>query len=401
MTPPAYQNVLLLGAGHGHLDLIKHLDELTGAGVTVTVVSPEPVGLYSGMIPGLMGTRYSRAEVSLPVREIVETRGGVFVEDRVHSIDQASRRVTLASGRTLGYEVLSVALGSVIASDRLPRFEGSPEEGVFPIKPFANVEAARDRVTASLQSSDTRAVVVGGGPAAVEIAGNLARLGRESLEAGAPGRLEVALVCGGAPLARFPAGCRRKALRALERSGVYLCRGPRAEHVEPGAIFLQDGYREPADIVILAPGVKPPPVLAASDLPSAPDGALPIDATMRVHTEAPVFAAGDSSHLTHNPLARIGAHALRGGKALRKNLIQLVLTGAIARPARYNPKRGVFLALNVGDGRAAACFHGASLFGRWVFLVKELIDTAFVRGTVRSVGKRGSGRKYDHSVVAG
>jgi NADH dehydrogenase FAD-containing subunit len=272
---------------------------------------------------------------------------------------------------------------------------------VFPIKPFANVEAARKRITAALQSGDTRVIVVGGGPAAVEIAGNLARLGRESAKAGASGRLEVGLVCGGEPLARFPAGCRRKALRALERSGVHLCRGPRAERVEPGGVFLQDGYREPADVVVLAPGVKPPPVLAASDLPTAPDGALPIDATMRVHTEAPVFAAGDSSHLVHNPLARIGAHALRGGTALRKNLIRQVLTGTVTRPARYSPRRGVFLALNLGDGRAAACFHGTSLFGRWVFLVKELIDTAFVRYTAARAGNRGSGRKTNHPVVAG
>jgi NADH dehydrogenase FAD-containing subunit len=181
---------------------------------------------------------------------------------------------------------------------------------------------------------------------------------------------------------------------------VHLCRGPRATRVAPGRVELVDGVEEEADIIILAPGVKPPPVLAQSDLPTAPDGGVAIDERMRAHTEAPVFAAGDSSHLSSNPLARIGAHALRGGQALRKNLTQLVLSGDIAKPARYSPKRGVFLALNLGDGRAAACFHGSSLFGRWVFAVKELIDTSFVRRTARHAAAQAFGENRRESVAA-
>jgi NADH dehydrogenase FAD-containing subunit len=195
-------------------------------------------------------------------------------------------------------------------------------------------------------------------------------------------------VCGGAPLAQFPEGCRRKALGDLAKNGVHLCRGPRAHAVRPGTVVLEDGFEEQADVVILAPGVKPPSLLAASDLPTAPDGGIVVDETMRAHTEVPVFAAGDSSHLASNPLARIGAHALRGGKALSTNLIQLVRDGEISRRARYSPTRSVFLALNLGDSRAAACFRGTSLFGRWVFTVKDLIDTSFVGKTKRSARGR-------------
>lgn len=407
MTQPAFRSLLLLGAGHGHLDLIKHLDTLTRAGVEVTVVSPEPLALYSGMVPGLLGGRYRREEVSLPVRDIAEARGATFITERVTAINAAGHTVTLESGRELSWDVLSVALGSVVATDRLPTFEGTPDEGVYPVKPYANVEAARERVRDLLSRRTTRrtvrAVVIGGGPAAVEVAGNLARLGREaeSAAAGTTAGLEVALVCGGEPLAQFPPGCRRTALGALSNLGVKLCRGTRARHVEPGLVKLQDGGEERADVIILAPGVKPPPVLAASDLPTAPDGALPVDASMRMHTDSPVFAAGDAAHLVGNPLARIGAFALREGRALRRNLIRLVLTGEVRRPATYSPTHSVFLALNLGDGRSAACFHGMSLFGRWVFALKELIDRSFVAHTARSAGKSARNRKSTESVVAG
>ncbi|NBF41543.1 MAG: FAD-dependent oxidoreductase, partial [Spirochaetes bacterium] len=305
--------------------------------------------------------------------------------------------------------------------DRLPEVEGGPGDGVFPVKPFANLEAARDRVRELLATRNARAVVVGGGPAAVEIAGNLARLGREAALAdgisrtgptdapggpdpgidspGSTGKLEVALVCGGEPLAQFSDGCRRRALGALKRDGVHLCRGPRARHVSPGRVVLADGYGEDADVIILAPGVTPPAVLAASDLPTAEDGALVIDAAMRVTTDPPVFAAGDSSHLEGRPLSRIGAHALRGGRALRRNLAELVLRGEIKRPARYAPRRSIFLALNMGNGRAAACFQGASLFGRWVFALKEHIDTTFVRNTKRRLENGGTGVKRRQSVA--
>jgi hypothetical protein len=99
-------------------------------------------------------------------------------------------------------------------------------------------------------------------------------------------------------------------------------------------------------------------------------------------------------------LARIGAFALREGRTLRKNLLRLVLEGEVRRATTYSPRHGVFLALNLGDDRSAACFHGMSLFGRWVFAVKELIDRTFVKGTVRSAGISASDRKSRQSVVA-
>ena len=224
MAKPAFHKVLLLGAGHGHLDLLKHLGELTGAGVEVTVVSPEPVALYSGMIPGFLGGRYDREAVSLPVREIVEQAGAIFVEDMVTGIQASTRRVALASGRELSYEVLSVAMGSVVATGLLPEVEGGPADGVFPVKPFANLEAARDRVREILDSRDARAVVVGGGPAAVEIAGNLARLGREAARAaGSSGTRGTAADSAGTPASP----------RTLRRHPGTDPRGPRREHRHP------------------------------------------------------------------------------------------------------------------------------------------------------------------------
>lgn len=409
MDQSAFRRLLLLGAGHGHLDLLKHLRPLTAAGVEVTVVSPEPEGLYSGMIPGLLGERYTRRQVTLPVREITESGGGTFIEDYVTAISAARREVTLASGRRCSYDVLSVAMGSVVAADRLPQLTGGPEDGVFTVKPFANVDAARARVREALAAGRARAVVVGGGPAAVEIAGNLARLGRgvrgsvpdAASSTRAAGTLEVALVCGGEPLAQFPSGCRERALGELRAAGVAVCGGGRAARVEPGRVVLEDDSEERGDIIIVAPGVKPPPVLAASDLPTAEDGALEIDETMRVAVDHPVFAAGDSSHLTSTPLPRIGAHALRGGEALRRNLSQLVLRGDIPRPARYSPTRSIFLALNLGTGRATACFRRRSLHGRWVFAIKELIDTSFMRNTVRAARSTRTHKNARPPVAAG
>lgn len=402
MAEPAFRRLLLLGAGHGHLDLLKHLRPLTKAGVEVTVVSPEPAGLYSGMIPGLLGERYSRRNVTLPVREITENGGATFIDDRVTAISAARREVTLASGRSLSYDVLSVAMGSVVATERLPHLSGGPAEGVFPVKPFANVDAARVRLREALASGPARAVVVGGGPAAVEIAGNLARLGR-TVGGGnhGTGPLEVALACGGEPLAQFPAGCRKRALGELRRVGVAVCGSGRAALVEPGRVVLEDGSQEHGDIIIVAPGVKAAPVLAASDLPTAPDGALVIDETMRVPSDHPVFAAGDSSHLSSNPLARIGAHALRGGQALRRNIVQMVRDGEIHRPSRYSPTRSIFLALNLGTGRATACLRRLTLHGRWVFALKELIDTGFMRNTVRAARRSRKRENARPPVAAG
>ena len=63
--------LLLVGAGHAHLEIMRRL-AIDPPGVELTVVSPGPRQQYSGMVPGYIQGTYSEEEISL--ESIVQKR---------------------------------------------------------------------------------------------------------------------------------------------------------------------------------------------------------------------------------------------------------------------------------------------------------------------------------------
>ena len=63
MTP----RLLLVGAGHAHLAVLRHLASLTDLDCDLTLVSPVERQVYSGMVPGFIAGQYAFDEVSADV----------------------------------------------------------------------------------------------------------------------------------------------------------------------------------------------------------------------------------------------------------------------------------------------------------------------------------------------
>jgi len=106
--------LVFIGAGHASLFTLARLDDFTGQGVSVTVISPSPFW-YSGMGPGLLSQQYQAAETTVDVRAIVEANGGLFVEEYAVAIDASERMVTTEAGRKVPYDVLCINIGSEVS----------------------------------------------------------------------------------------------------------------------------------------------------------------------------------------------------------------------------------------------------------------------------------------------
>ncbi|HAM61042.1 MAG TPA: hypothetical protein DCP60_04280, partial [Psychrobacter sp.] len=64
------KKLLLAGAGHAHIGLLrrlarKRLDTLQE--VEVSVITEHPQTIYSGMLPGWMASHYKRSEISIDI----------------------------------------------------------------------------------------------------------------------------------------------------------------------------------------------------------------------------------------------------------------------------------------------------------------------------------------------
>jgi NADH dehydrogenase FAD-containing subunit len=424
--------LLLLGAGHAHLDAIRAIPALVARGHAVTVVGPGPCHCYSGMGPGVLGGTYPPLAMALPVRRMVETAGGTFVTDTAVRIDAPDRAVRFASGLRLDYDVCSCNVGSVVAH-RLPGGRGEADDGpdnsdgaggpdgdgggdggggplVLPVKPIENLYRARQELLRLAARGPVHVVVAGGGPAALEVACNAAVcLGRARgrVAAATPEGDSVTLVAGRMLLPRLPERARALCRAAAAARGVRIVEGARAVRVAKDGLLLDDGRTRPASVILLATGVAPPPLFAASGLPVGPDRGLVVNAHLQSIDHPDLFGGGDCIHFTPAPLARVGVHAVRQGPVLAANLAARLdgharrTTGksrASGQPglAPYIPRPGYLLVLDTGAGTGvlhrpipalpgvpALCFSG-----RLAFLLKRAIDTRFLRGHLPLGGTR-------------
>ena len=355
------KRVLLLGAGHAQLAVLGALARRRLPGAQVLLVSASERQVYSGMVPGLIAGRYSADDCAIAIAPLAAAAGVDFVCGRAVALDAAAQSVTLADGRRIDYDVLSLNSGPTQSRDKLPGARGNALF-VRPIEGFIELWQ-RTRALADVRALDV--VVVGAGAAGVEIALAVRRaLGP---------RCTLNLVCDGPLLPGHRIGARRHALAALKHSGVLLLPG-RCTAIEPWHVLL-GATRVACDVPIIAVGSDPPAWLAGSGLALDDAGFVRVGATLQSASHASVFAAGDVIVRDDAPHPRSGVYAVRAGPVLAENLRRLVGGGALTR---YAPQRHALNLLAIGDGRAIASWNGWSMQGRLMGWWKDRIDRAFV-----------------------
>ncbi|GAB6060562.1 NAD(P)/FAD-dependent oxidoreductase [Desulfonatronum parangueonense] len=368
--------LLLAGAGHAHMALMAAIPELTAKGHAVTAIGPGERHYYSGMGPGMLGGTYQPEEISFPVKTMVESRGGMFIQDMVTAIDAARHVVMLRSGREVGYDVLSCNLGSHvprdISGDVGNADTDSAGEAVFSVKPIERLLAARRRIQELAKSQTVRIGVCGGGPAALEVAGNAWDVGRERGGKGC----QVQIFTGSRLIKDMPDKVRRMAEEVLRRRGIEVIGGSYVQAVESGAVHLQNGQRHPQDVIFLALGVRPSNVFKNSGLETGPDGGLLVNQFLQSVAHPDIFGGGDCISFQPRPLDKVGVYAVRQNPVLHHN-VQARLEGRELRT--FDPGGNYLLIFNIGDGQGILYKNRIAFGGRLAFWIKDHIDRKFIR----------------------
>ncbi|WP_028572455.1 NAD(P)/FAD-dependent oxidoreductase [Desulfonatronum lacustre] len=373
--------LLLAGAGHAHMAVMAAIPELVAKGHQVTAIGPGERHYYSGMGPGMLGGTYQPEEISFPVRDMVESRGGVFIQDKVARIDPARHVVILDSGHEEPYDVLSCNLGSfvpqgVVACDNQDGANGPgaavASRSVFPAKPIEQLWKARQRVHELTRDHSIRVGVCGGGPAALEIAGNAWSAGREN---GGNGCV-VQLFTGGKLLRNMPERVCRLAGKVLRKRGIEVVEGSYVRSVQSGEIHLENGKRYVQDVIFLALGVRPSPVFRASGLEVSEDGGLLVDQCLQSLSHPDIFGGGDCITFVPRPLDKVGVYAVRQNPVLLHNL-QAHLEGRSLKA--FDPGGAYLLIFNIGGGQGILYKSGVAFGGRAPFWIKDFIDRKFIK----------------------
>lgn len=357
------KQLLLLGGGHAHLQVLRALATEPLPGTEATLVTPYPRLTYSGMVPGFVAGHYTLDQCSVPLAPLAGRAGVRLLQAAATGIDTASRTVTLADGRTLPYDVLSLDTGATHDRGAIP---GAREHGLF-VRPIEAFTALWERMRELAERRALCVVVVGGGAAGVELALAMHhRLGDRS---------RVSLVTGGGPpVPSHPPAVQQRVIAALKRRNVTLleeiCAEVTAEHV-----VLGRGARVACDAAVLALPAVAPAWLRETGLALDAGGFVATGATLQSTSHPEVFAAGDTATLLDAPRPRSGVYALRAGAPLALNLRRFLAGGALLP---WTPQPRALNLLACGEKYAIASWGPLSAQGRWVWHWKDRIDRGFI-----------------------
>jgi NADH dehydrogenase FAD-containing subunit len=362
------KNLVFAGGGHAHMVALCQLDVLVEKGYAVTVIGPSEHHYYSGMGPGMLGQIYRPEEIRFATKHLVEKKGGSFVRGKVVKIDAEQQTVNLDSGAVIAYDVLSCNLGSQVPQDIIQ----GDLENVFLVKPIERLLEAQERILEMGSQRKISIGVVGGGPSAVEIAGNIWRLGRHSHMH----PLSINILTHKTIMPHHPAGVRAKALKSLKRRGINIMEGCRVEKIDNGRVVETSGNKHAFDIIFVAIGVKPNPVFKASGLPTGPDGGLLVNRYLQSTQHSNIFGGGDCIYFKDAPLDKVGVYAVRQNPVLLNNVLS-ALEGSELQA--FEPGGDYLLIFNLGDGTGVFHKWRIQFGGRLAFKIKDYIDRKFMR----------------------
>ena len=362
------KRLVLIGGGHAHMVTLANLHTIVGKGHAVTVIGPSDHHYYSGMGPGMLSGTYRPAEIRFATRHVVKKQGAMFVKDQAIGIDPDKKMVLLKNHAPVAYDVLSCNAGSYVPQ---PDIEGDLAD-IFPVKPIERLMEARDRLVDHFSRHTARVVIVGGGPSAAEVAGNVWQL------AAATGRkMPRITVCAGRRfMSRFPASVRQKIVTLLNRRAIDIREGVYVKSVDGETVTLDSGERLPATFIFLALGVKPSSIFSDSGIATGPDGGLRVNRFLQSIQHPDIFGGGDCIYFQDQPLDKVGVYAVRQNPILYHNLLAR-LDGAELMP--FDPGGDYLLIFNLGGGVGVLKKRWLEFGGRPAFLIKDYIDRKFMR----------------------
>ena len=241
------EQLVVIGNGMAGMRTVEELFKHdAGRRYHVTVFGAEPHVNYNRiMLSSVLAGDKSLDEIVINAREWYDANGiRLFTGDAVTAIDREAKMVTAASGISVCYDRLLIATGSRPLAPPIPGL-GLP--GVCAFRDIADV----DKMLAAARTY-RRAVVIGGGLLGLEAAWGLKQRG-----------MSVALVHLMPTLMerQLDAAAGQLLQRDLDRRGIAFFTDGQTEEIlgteRAEGVQLADGRSIPADLVVLAIGIRP------------------------------------------------------------------------------------------------------------------------------------------------
>jgi selenide,water dikinase len=372
------KRLVLVGAGHAHLEVVRRFAEARDESVDVTLVSPYPWFTYSGMLPGFIAGHYEIDALTVDLAPLCVRAGIKFVQSAAVRLDIAARELACANGAVLPFDIASLDVGIEPATDGA---RGVSRHAIV-VRPLERLVKGWSDLLVRARDGQVGAVtIVGGGAAGAELA--LAMEYRLRQELGLASA-HVRLVSDTPQVVpSYPASARRRFTRKFARRNIGLHVGAAVTEVGPDYVRLEQGLEFATDATFWATGGVAPAWLREAGLAVDDHGFVLTDASLRSVSHAEIFAVGDCQVSRDAPRPHAGVFAVRAAPVLAANLAA-ALHGTALVPFETSARHLVLV--STGSKGAIGVWGRFSFEGAWVWRWKDSIDRTFI-GRYRALAR--------------
>lgn len=345
------KRILLIGAGHAHLAVLRNFARKALYGARVTLVTPQATQLYSGMLPGLIAGHYRLEDVRIDLAGLAARAHAELVQGTVQALDLAAKVARLSDSTELRFDVVSINIGAAI-----DRSVPGGAVRALAVKPYDSFVSGLSGRTIG------RVAIAGAGAAGLELAMALRHRGAA-----------VTLYSGAQSV---PAEMAQRVAPVLRRLGVDHRPGMPVDSVEPGPVVRSGPSSQAFDLVLLATGAVPIEWPCRAGLEADERGYILVDPMLRSVSHPYVVAAGDCASVRDASLPKSGVYAVKQGEVLAENFHRDIAEQPLLR---FRSNGQALSILSCGARYAIAQRGTWTAQGRWVWRWKDWIDRRWMR----------------------
>jgi len=430
------QNVVLIGGGHAHVQVIKAYNATSRpANMRVTLVDINPTATYSGMVPGCLAGLYTLDQVLINLTSLADYSGIDFVCGKVVGmsfdetagqsvfVEETETNGNVINRRQIPFDVVSIDIGSTTRD-----FTSIPGAKQYTIstRPISDLvrrieiedDLIKEKMNRGELSNGLQVFVVGGGAAGIEL--SLALRARWSDIIVDLTDFSITLIDSNDVLMPSESSACRMALRyIMKKYNIDIKHNMKVDEVTSSHIHVSSNKntneREkfPYTHCIWATGAEAHTLALDLHKDCGLDisnrGWIRVNKHLQSTSHPSVFAAGDCCEMVmekndKKSPPKAGVYAVRSGPILIENLSRFLgmtskqMEGGEANHSNnlivYNPQDDFLKLLMCGDGTALGLRFGIPIYGKWVWRLKDYIDNKFMN-LFRVPGEESAGAAMD------
>ncbi|MFT5208640.1 MAG: selenide,water dikinase [Flavobacterium sp.] len=394
---PIARELILIGGGHSHVLVLKMLGMHPIPGLKVTLISPDVLTPYSGMLPGVVAGHYQSEEIHIDLIPLCRFANVRFIQSKVHNIDIANNTLQCKNWPDIEFDVLSIDIGITPAIESVPGARAQ----VLPVKPIGQFLERWTHFLAKAKKGETKDVgIVGAGAGGVELAFAINYRLQKELDATLAVHLFTA---DDSVLEGYSEKVRRQVTKTLSDVGIRVHSKCRIVEVENRKLTSDSAEEFTLDEIFWVTGAASQSWLEQTTLPLNESGFIQIRETLQVDGCDHIFAAGDIANMFNNPRPKAGVYAVRQGPVLYKNIKRFLLGKSLLT---FTPQTEFLSLISLGSKSAIASKYGLSLEGKVIWQLKNWIDIKFMNRfstlpKMKSENKTGLLMEFDDQMQCG